>query len=68
MSPGIASVHLPLSSTATMVSRRARDEDTIQITLGDAVDQVSMSLPTHEDIKLFIGQGHQATTSQQATS
>jgi len=23
--------------------------------LGDAVDQVSMGLPTHEDIELFIG-------------
>lgn len=31
-----------------------RVEDTIQSTLGDAVDQISMSLPTHEDIKLFV--------------
>ena len=31
-----------------------RDEDTVQSTLGDAVDQVSMDLPTHEDIKLFL--------------
>jgi len=27
-----------------------RDEDIVQNMLGDAVDQVSMSLPTHEDI------------------
>lgn len=29
-------------------------DDTVQSTLGDAVNQVSMNLPTHEDINLFI--------------
>ncbi len=34
--------------------QESRDEDNVQSTLGDAVDQVSMDLPTHEDIKLFV--------------
>ena len=29
-------------------------EDIVQSTLGDVVDQVSMNLPTHEDIMLFV--------------
>lgn len=35
--------------------QESRVEDTIHSALGDAIDQVSMSLPTHEDIKFFIG-------------
>ena len=53
MSPGITGVHLRLNSTCTMVFRRAETK-TVQSTLGDAVDQVFMDLPTHEDIKLFV--------------
>ena len=54
MSPGITSVHLPLSSIGTMAFRESRVEDTIHSTLGDAVDQGSMNLPIYEDIKLLM--------------
>ena len=53
MSPGITGVHLPLSSIGTMVSRREKSKTPFKAH-GDVVDQVSMSLPTHKDIKLFI--------------
>jgi len=32
----------------------SKDENTIQTILGDAVDQVSISLLTHENINLFM--------------
>lgn len=54
MSPSITGVHQSLSSTCTMASKRAGSKDTIKSTIGDVVEQVSMSLPIYEDIKLFI--------------
>ena len=54
MSIGIARVHLPLSNTSTMAFRRAESKDTVERTTWVAAKQVSMSLPTHEDINLFV--------------
>lgn len=55
LSLGIIGVHLSLSGTCTMASKRAGSKDTVESTTRDAVEQLSMSLPIYEDIKLFIG-------------
>ena len=54
MSISIEGVHLPLKSTTTMAFRRSESKDTVESTMGFAAKQVSMSLPTYEDIKLFV--------------
>ena len=52
MSPGITGVRISLSSTSTMASKREGSKETSAT--GDAIEQVSMSLPFYEDTKLFI--------------
>ena len=54
MSLGITSVHLSLNSTSTKAFKRAESKDNVESTTGFAAKQVSMRLPTYEDIKLFI--------------
>ena len=54
LSPGIIGVFSSLSSTSTMTSKRAGSKDTVQSTTRDAIDQMSMSFPTQEDIRLFV--------------
>lgn len=54
MSLGITGVRLSLSSTSTMAFRRAESKDIVESTTGVVAKQVSMSLPTYEDIKFFV--------------
>lgn len=51
---GIIGVCLSLSSTSTMAFMRTESKDTIETKTKFADKQVSMSLPTYEDIKLFV--------------
>lgn len=43
-----------LNNTHTMPSKKAGSKKTIKSATGDAVEQVSMSLPIYEDTKLFV--------------
>ena len=51
---GIKGVHLSLDITITMAFKRGESKDTIESTTWVAAKQVSMILPTYEDIKLFM--------------
>jgi len=64
MSRGITGVHLPLNSTITMAFRRAESKDIVESPTGFAAKQVSMSLPTYEDIKIVHRQGCQDNMQQ----
>lgn len=53
MSPGIIGVRLSLISTSTMASGRT-ESNIFKSAIGDVVSQVSMNLPIHEEIELFM--------------
>jgi len=54
MFPSIIDVPLSLNNTSTIAFRRAESKDTVESTMGVAAKKVFMSLPSYENIKLFI--------------
>lgn len=60
LSPDPSGVHLPLSSTGSMASKRAGSKDTDESATGVAVEQVSACLSIYEDTKLFLDKDLQA--------
>jgi len=54
MSLDLAGVCLPLNSSGSMVSKRARSNDTDGSATGEAVERVCTSLPIYEDTRLIV--------------
>jgi len=52
--PGATVVEQRLKSTSNMASKRARPKDTVERSIRDVVEHVSMNLPVYVDTQLFI--------------